>query len=138
MNNTLAPMQCPKCGGLIPAEASQGLCPRCLLATIARPTEAEPGSSNRPPPPSVEAVQAALPQLEVLELIGWGGMGAVYRARQPKLDRVVALKVLVAPLPAAGAFAERFTREARVLARLNHPGVVSVFDYGRPAGSFIC
>ena len=136
MNNTLAPMQCPKCGGLIPAEASQGLCPRCLLATIARPTEAEPGSSNRPPPPSVEAVQAALPQLEVLELIGWGGMGAVYRARQPKLDRVVALKVLVAPLPAAGAFAERFTREARVLARLNHPGVVSVFDYGEAGGFF--
>jgi len=62
-------------------------------------------------------------------------MGAVFKARQPKLDRFVALKLLSQPLAGDGAFAGRFHREARVLARLNHPGIVSVYDYGE-AGDF--
>jgi serine/threonine protein kinase len=76
------------------------------------------------------------PQLEVLELLGQGGMGAVYKARQLKLDRLVALKIL--PLETGGdpTFAERFTREARALARLNHPHIVAVHDFGETGGLY--
>jgi tRNA A-37 threonylcarbamoyl transferase component Bud32 len=85
---------------------------------------------GKAPPPTVEEVAPHFPELEVLELIGAGGMGAVYKARQPKLDRLVALKVLSSDLAEDPTFAERFHREGRVLARLNHPHIVSVFDFG--------
>ena len=85
-------------------------------------------------PPSVEELARLFPQLEILEFIGKGGMGAVYKARQPKLDRFVALKIL--PPAAAGdpGFAERFNREARALARLSHPNIVAVHDFGQAGG----
>jgi predicted Ser/Thr protein kinase len=74
------------------------------------------------------------PQLEVLELIGQGGMGAVYKARQPALDRFVALKILRPRGDGDPAFAERFAREARALARLSHPHIVGVHDFGEAGG----
>jgi predicted Ser/Thr protein kinase len=58
-------------------------------------------------------------------------MGAVYKARQPGLDRTVALKILPPGLGADPTFAERFTREARSLARLSHPNIVAVYDFGQ-------
>jgi hypothetical protein len=58
-------------------------------------------------------------------------MGAVYKARQPGLDRQVALKILPPEAGRDPAFAERFTREARALARLNHPNIITVFDFGQ-------
>jgi tRNA A-37 threonylcarbamoyl transferase component Bud32 len=73
--------------------------------------------------------------LEILELLGQGGMGAVYKARQPTLDRVVAVKVLPPEAGRDPAFAERFQREARALARLGHPNIVAVHDVGQ-AGDF--
>src|SRR5436853_3510425 len=63
-------------------------------------------------------------------------MGAVYKARQQQLDRLVALKILPAEVSQDPAFAERFTREARALARLNHPHIVSVHDFGESGGLF--
>ncbi len=75
------------------------------------------------------------PALEILELIGRGGMGCVYKARQRGLDRVVALKIL--PRHAATAsFTERFAREARALARLSHPSIVTVYDFGEAGGAY--
>jgi serine/threonine protein kinase len=71
------------------------------------------------------------PQLEIIELLGQGGMGVVYKARQPHLDRLVALKVLPVDSAARPGFAERLQREARALARLNHPGVLAVYDFGQ-------
>lgn len=71
------------------------------------------------------------PQLEILELIGRGGMGAIYKARQPALDRFVALKILPPQRSIGPNFAERFNREARALARLNHPNIVAVHEFGR-------
>ena len=65
-----------------------------------------------------------------LELIGWGGMGFVFKARQPHLDRFVALRLLPDKLARDPRFAERFNREGKVLARLNHPSIVSVYDFG--------
>jgi serine/threonine protein kinase len=78
----------------------------------------------QPEPPDV-------PNLEVLGLIGHGGMGVVYKARQVSLDRLVALKVMRFSAEAGNGIAERFAREARTLARLNHPNIVTVHDFGR-------
>lgn len=72
-----------------------------------------------------------MPNLEVLGLIGHGGMGVVYKARQVSLDRLVALKVMRFGSEAGAMFAERFAREARTLARLNHPNIVTVHDFGQ-------
>ncbi|MBX7209979.1 MAG: protein kinase [Verrucomicrobiaceae bacterium] len=82
-------------------------------------------------PPPVEKLQSMLSGYEVLALVGHGGMGAVYRARQTSLDRLVAVKIL--PPEAAQddpTFAARFKNEARTLAKLNHSGIVHVHDFG--------
>jgi tRNA A-37 threonylcarbamoyl transferase component Bud32 len=89
-----------------------------------------PGPAAAPTPAELAA---AFPQLEILELLGQGGMGAVYKARQPKLDRLVALKVLPPDAGRDAQFAERFLREARALARLHHPHIVGVHDFGETA-----
>jgi serine/threonine protein kinase len=81
-------------------------------------------------PPSIPEAARLFPQYEVLELIGRGGMGAVYRARQLALDRIVAIKLLPLEVSVDNDFAERFKREARTMARMNHPHIVSVFDFG--------
>ena len=86
-------------------------------------------------PPSTEDLAVLFPQLEVIELLGVGGMGAVYKARQPKLDRLVALKILPPEVGRDPAFAERFSREARAMARLSHPNIVAIHDSGQ-AGEF--
>src|ERR1019366_2224687 len=67
---------------------------------------------------------------------GRGGMGVVYKARQPRLDRLVALKILAPEKERDPRFAERFTREARALARLNHPNIVTVHDFGEANGFY--
>ncbi len=127
--------RCPKCQAPLPQNAPQGLCARCLLAAAATPTEAGQPAASDPAPP-LESVAAAFPHLEILQLIGHGGMGVVYKARQPKLDRFVALKLLPQALAADPAFAERFNREARLLARLNHPNIVTVHDFGQSGPFF--
>jgi serine/threonine protein kinase len=122
--------RCPKCQTPLPSDAPQGLCPKCLFAAVATPTEADQPAGHRPAPPSLTEIAAAFPQLEILEFIGQGGMGFVFKARQPKLDRLVALKILPQSLAADPTFSERFNREAKLLARLNHPGIVTVHDFG--------
>jgi serine/threonine protein kinase len=86
--------------------------------------------------PPIEELTAAFPNLQILELIGRGGMGFVFKARQIKLDRLVALKILPQSLAADTAFAERFSREGRMLARLNHPNIVTIYDFGQANGFF--
>lgn len=123
--------QCPQCGAPLPAGALAGLCPACLLKQGAAADTAPPSGAAPFTPPSVAELAKLFPQLEILELIGQGGMGAVYKARQPALDRFVALKVLP-PQAAPGVnFAERFNREARALAKLSHPNIVGVYDFGQ-------
>ncbi len=124
---------CPKCGAPVPAEAPQGLCPKCVLAQAAAPEAAPTATANIP---SLERLAVAFPQLQIIELIGRGGMGFVFKARQPHLDRFVALKLLPDSLAHDPHFAERFNREGRTLARLNHPNIVSIFDFGQAGGFY--
>lgn len=126
---------CSQCGSMIPPDAPQGLCPKCVLGGVATSTHVGVPADQYEAPP-LDTIRRAFPQLEVVELIGKGGMGSVYKARQPNLDRFVALKLLWPKLGADPAFAERFNREARVLARLNHPNIVAVYDFGLSGGFF--
>ncbi|MEM6656298.1 MAG: protein kinase, partial [Planctomycetota bacterium] len=71
---------------------------------------------------------------EIVGLLGYGGIGVVYRARQPSLDRVVALKTIGGEELAATSAAARFQQEARAIARLKHPNIVTAYDYGRCSG----
>ena len=80
--------------------------------------------------PTIEETARLFPNYTILEIIGRGGMGAVYKARQNALERLVAIKLLPLEISADHEFAERFKREARTMARLNHPNIVSVFDFG--------
>jgi tRNA A-37 threonylcarbamoyl transferase component Bud32/TM2 domain-containing membrane protein YozV len=130
------PRKCPQCGATLQPDAPEGLCPACLLQHgFATEGGAPSGPSSFVPPPIPE-LAALFPQLEILECLGRGGMGAVYKARQPRLDRLVALKILAPEKQNDLQFAERFEREARALARLNHPNIVTVFDFGEVSGRF--
>jgi serine/threonine protein kinase len=121
---------CPNCGKALPPDVPLGLCPECLIkAGFPSGTEGAAGAGFVPPP--VEEIARLFPQLEILGLLGKGGMGAVYKARQPALDRLVALKVLPPTVANDPGFAERFNREARALARLSHPNIVAVHDFGQ-------
>lgn len=125
---------CKACGGPVSAAAVEGMCPRCLVrAGMGTTAGSQPVGSRDSFIDSAKLAQL-FPQLEILELIGQGGMGAVYKARQPALDRLVALKVLPAQTASGPAFAERFNREARALARLAHPNIVTVYDFGQVNG----
>jgi tRNA A-37 threonylcarbamoyl transferase component Bud32 len=88
------------------------------------------------PTPPLEEIARRFPQLEVLECLGRGGMGVVYKARQPRLNRFVALKILAREKEQDPRFAERFTREAQALARLNHPNIVTIYDFGEADGLY--
>ncbi len=132
-------IKCPHCGKPVPPTALGGICPECMLkAGFATQTEG-PGA-NSPhgtkvvqPPPLPAEIASLFPQLEILECLGRGGMGVVYKARQPRLNRFVALKILAREKEQDAQFAERFTREAQALARLNHPNIVTVYDFGAVA-----
>ncbi len=136
MSNQTLTNRCPACGATIPDGAPQGLCPKCLLAGVGRTIDVSVQASEAHGPPPLADVAAAFPQLEIVDLIGMGGMGCVFKARQPKLERFVALKLLPTRFATDPSFRERFSREARVLARLNHPNIVSVFDFGEAGGFF--
>ena len=97
---------CPRCAAVV---GDNGVCARCLLGA---PTTG----------------------FDLLEEIGRGGMGTVWRARHRGLDRIVAVKYLSEALAGRPGMAERFVREARVMARLQHPRIVAVYDVGEDEG----
>ena len=120
---------CPQCGAPLQPGALAGLCPACLLKAGGEDSITG-GASNSFVPPTAAELAPFFPQLEILELIGKGGMGAVYKARQKQLDRLVALKILPPGIGNDPAFAERFAREAKALAKLNHPNIVTLYEFG--------
>ena len=124
--------KCSQCGADLPNDAPAGICPQCVLKQ-ALGGGSDTQASTKPPgtAPELAEIDKYFPQLEILELLPLGGMGAaVYKARQKQLNRVVALKILPTDASRDPSFAERFTREAQALARLNHPNIVSVYDFG--------
>src|SRR5580765_6064436 len=126
---------CPHCGKPVPPTAPGGVCPECMLkAGLVAETEGPAGFTESNPPPQPSEIAALFPQLQILDCLGRGGMGVVYRARQPRLNRFIALKILARDKEQNGKFAERFAREAQALARLNHPNIVTVYDFGEAGG----
>ncbi|MCK4626555.1 MAG: protein kinase, partial [Phycisphaerae bacterium] len=120
---------CPECGRPLPSDTPGGLCPACLLERGLESNtidETADGKSARWSPPSVEEIAGSFPELDILELIGRGGMGAVYKARQKELDRQVALKILPPEIGQDPNFAQRFAREAQAMAKLSHPNIVTI------------
>ena len=129
---------CSRCGKPAAGDDQIGLCNDCLLAvglgSVVDATAA--GRDARFVPPEVSEIAPYFPQLDVSELLGCGGMGAVYKARQKNLDRLVALKILPPDIGSAPAFAERFAREAKALAKLNHPNIVTLYEFGQAGELF--
>ena len=124
------PMQNPPqnpLGGLDPADL--------LKQGVAEDTFMD-GAATSFNPPRIEELAAIFPQFEILELIGKGGMGAVYKVRQKDLDRIVALKILPPAIGQSPEFSNRFTREAKALAKLNHPGIVTLHEFGQQDGLY--
>lgn len=129
---------CPRCAAPLAGGSVDGLCARCLgalnLDTLTRLGGAADEEFHAVP--TVEELAEFFPQLDVLSLIGRGGMGVVYKARQKSLHRHVALKLLAPERAGDPMFARRFASEARSLAALNHPHIVGVHDFGEAGGYF--
>ncbi len=125
---------CNVCQKPIPDDAPQGVCPSCMFRMVGLPSDGQNSTTASRPEQAVpdrEQVVAAFPQLEIIELLGSGGMGAVYKVRQKSLDRLAALKLLNPRLAGDPTFQERFTREAKLMARLVHPNIAMIFEFGR-------
>ncbi|MEQ1858671.1 MAG: serine/threonine-protein kinase [Chthoniobacteraceae bacterium] len=141
---------CNQCGQPMAGNAPEGLCARCLLsAAVGAPASSPATTTTHTPAGGTPALHAdfpdigdmadvarRLPQFEFLSLLGRGGMGVVYKARQLQLDRIVALKILPPADALSPDFVERFRREARSLAKLSHPNIVGVHDFGESGGLY--
>jgi serine/threonine protein kinase/Tfp pilus assembly protein PilF len=108
----------------------------CFCAKVSFAACVLPDASFRRAPGERMSLPAGLrlSSYEILSPLGTGGMGEVYRARDTKLDRNVALKVLPSHLASDPLALERFEREAKAIAALSHPNILSIFDFGRENG----
>ena len=122
---TMVAKQCGKCGISLDENGGCSVCMMQLgLSHVAQ--NAVAGNAL----PTVEELNSRFPQLKITRLIGRGGMGAIYQARQTSLDRDVALKLIAKEVSQDPTFVERFEREAKTLAKLSHPNIVTIYDFG--------
>ncbi len=133
---------CPRCGVQLPPDTPPDSCPRCLMSMGVAGGAGEhvptvtPHPGHGEPAPKPSELAPHFPQLEILEVLGRGGMGVVYKATQKGLDRPVALKILTLSAEAGAGFAQRFVREAKALASLDHSNIVTVHDFGEAGGYY--
>src|SRR5258706_1191744 len=117
---------CSECGATISDASASGYCPRCLLGLAASAADAA----------SLQASDSSrsFGNYELIEPIGQGGMGVVWKARQRNLNRVVALKLMISGPLAGDAEIKRFYSEAKAAATLQHPNVVAIHEVGEHDG----
>ena len=132
-----AARSCPRCGARLHASFVGKICPRCALEGAGSWDEAR---EDTPPEQTADLGEswkggARVGDYERIDVLGRGGMAVVYLARHISLDRLVALKTISAPLGADAHGRERFRREARAIAQLEHPRIVSIHDVGTSGGS---
>ena len=115
-----------------PHPRGDGLSDTTIQRMLAAGAGPQPSSHPEWTPPAPEEIQRLLPDYEVQSLVGRGGMGAVYRGVQRSLDRAVAIKVLPPEVADRDPqFAARFKQEAKAMAKLSHPNIVPVHDFGQ-------
>src|SRR5688500_1621901 len=123
--------KCPNCGNEVSPDHPHGLCPACLLKESLHEDTSEPAAA---PMADGDSVKKALEeklrsQYRVIRMLGRGGMGAVYLARDLTLDREVAIKVVNAAGDSRELY-DRFRREAKTVAKLSHPNIVPLHAFG--------